>query len=111
MSFQRICAGICAIAGVAVLAGLGWALLGASVLLFAAAAPARLLVFGRRLRAATVAGWQWLTTGRRSIAVASMPLAIVMLPLGVGLIAGVGAAVVAGGVALGAVSLLTGQNA
>jgi hypothetical protein len=111
MRFQRIAAALCAIAGVFVLAGFGWSLVAAAVLLFVSPAPAQLPVFGRKLRAAVLAGWHWLTTGRRAVAVASMPLAVLLLPLGVGLVAGVGWAVVSGAVSLAGVSLLTGQNA
>ncbi len=112
MSIQRFAAGVCAVAGVAVLAGLGWALLAAAALLtLAPPAPALARVW-RQLRVDGRRAWRWLHDGgRRAVAIASLPAAVVLLPVGVGLIAGLGWAVFSGAVSLGGVSLLAGQNA
>jgi hypothetical protein len=111
MELRRIMAAGCAVAGVAVLAGVGWALLAAAVLLAVTPAPRRLLAAGRGVRGAAVSAVRWLATGRRAVATASMSGAVTLLAVGVGIGVGVGAGLAAGGVALGAVSLLSGWNA
>ena len=91
MSLQRVAAALCAVAGVTLLAGPGWALLTAAAFLFvssrATASPS--LALGRvRWAAATV--WRWLAGGRQAVAAASTPVAIVGLGVGMGLAFGVG---------------------
>lgn len=109
MDLRRVAAAACAVAGVAVLAGPGWALLAAAVLL--CVVPARLAAAGRGIRARAVSAWRWLASGRRAVATASMPAAVVLAPVGAGVMAGVGAGLLAAAVALGAVSVLSGWNA
>ncbi len=111
MTFRQVAAAGCAVAGVAVLAGPGWALIAAAALLYVVPAPTRLKVAAGRVRSATVAAWRWLATGRRAVAAASMPTAVLLLAVGAGVAAGAGVGLAVAGVALGAVSVLSGWNA
>ena len=103
-------AAACAVAGVAVLAGPGWALLAAAVLIFVTPTPAAARAAVDRVRPRLVRAWRWLTTSRRSAAVATMPVSVVLVPVGVGMFAGIGYAVFVAGVILTGVSLLLGWN-
>jgi hypothetical protein len=112
MGIRRVAAGACAVAGVAVLTGLGWALLTAAALMFIAPPAPALVRVWDQLRVDGRRAWRWLAGGgRRTVAIASLPAAVILLPVGVGLIAGLGWAVFSGAVSLGGVSLLAGQNA
>jgi len=110
MSIQRVLAGVCAVAGVALLAGPGWALLVAALLLFLAPEPKRIRSAVGRCREALASTGTWLMSGRRSVAAATMPVAFVAVGAGVLLMAGVGAALLAAGVVLGGLSLHLGWN-
>lgn len=101
----RVLAGVCAVSGVALLAGAGWALLLAAVLLCVVGPSARLTVAATRSRAALAAAWRWLLTGRQAVAAASMPLAVVGLAVGLGLAVGVGWGIAAAAVSVGGLSL------
>lgn len=112
MRIQRFAAGCLAVAGIVVLAGVGWALLAAGALLYIATPGPSL---GRIWRQGVVdarRAWRWMVAGgRRSVAIVSMPAAVLLLAVGIGASVGIGWGVVAGGSALAAVSLLAGQNA
>lgn len=108
-------AAACVVAGVAVLAGLGWALLAAGALtwLTPRALPPTLAgrvkavwssVLGRIRRV------EWAGRGRRSASVIAMGLAMLAIPLGVGLSIGAGPAIITSGVLLVSFSLLAGWN-
>jgi len=107
-------AGLCVVAGVGVLAGVGWALLAAAAVVYLTPVPPRVrqLATSTRDRAAAVAGkaWRWLTTGRHQVAMAITAAALVLVPAGVGLRFGAPwALVVLGGMAAG-VGLLLGWD-
>lgn len=105
MGIQRLLAAACAVAGVGVLAGLGWALLTAAVLLFAVPSADGLHTAVRRVRSVAAAIWRWLATGRQAVAAASMPAAILALALGIGLALGPGWGLAAAGVVIGGLAL------
>jgi hypothetical protein len=114
----RWLAASCAVAGVGVLAGLGWALLAAAVVLAVLPEPSFMLdLVGRGRRLAAGAGEKARRrlavrgAGRRAVAVASMPAALVLGPVGFAVVAGVGVGLIAAAVALAALSLLAGWNA
>lgn len=90
VSIPRVLAGLCAVAGVLVLAGLGWALLTAAAILFLAPVSPGLLSAPRRIRDAAAAVWRWLAGGRQAVAAASTPVAIIGLAVGISLAVGVG---------------------
>lgn len=102
---QRPLAGVCAVAGLALLAGPGWALLAASVLLAVAPPSRRMTVAAVRVRQMAAAVWRWLLTGRQAVAGAAMPLAIVAVGAGLGLALGAGWGLAAAGLAVGGLSL------
>jgi hypothetical protein len=124
---HRWAATACLAAGVWILAGPGWALLalGALVWLLAPAGSGALRADALQTRAAGAAAavrdaWSRMRAApRRSIAVTTMVVGALLLPLGVGVLAGaaVGAAIGAGagavtaGAELAGLSLLTGWNA
>lgn len=105
MEIRRFLAGACAIAGIALLAGLGWALLSAAALLFVSSPPQRIQAVSDRVRVSALALWRWLTTGRQAIAAASMPLAILSIGIGLGLAVGAGWGIAAAGVVVGGLSI------
>jgi len=110
MHVNRVVAGVCAVAGIWILTGPGWALLVASGLLLVLPESGRVsamaAVAGSQVRAA----WRWVVGSKRSVAVATMPGAVVLVPLGLGITFGAGIGVAVLGAMLGAVSLLTGWN-
>ena len=102
-------------AGVWLLAGAGWALLAGGFLVFglwpqgaetALSRPARVVAE----RARRVAGWA-AGVPRRAVAVGGMGGGLALVPAGLGLWIGLGAAVVAAGGLLIGLSLLAGQGA
>jgi len=106
----------CLVAGVAVLAGAGWALLAAGGLLLVT--PVSAASLRTRIAAAYAGGarglargWGWFTAGRRRVATVAAPSSLLLVPSGVALTYGVGLAFVAAGVMLAAFSLLLGWNA
>lgn len=109
-SFVVLCL---AFAGTWSLAGRGWALLAAAFLVAVLwrrepdwlRAYARAVPVVRRLAARAAAA------PRKSVSVTGMAGAVLLLPAGFALAAGLGAGLVAGAVALAGVSLLTGWNA
>ncbi len=101
----------CAISGVFLLAGPGWALLAAAALLWLSPRSDRLSAGAVRLRAAAATGMSWLVTSRRTVAAAGMPFAIVLIVAGLGVVFGIGWAVFGAGVLVGALSLHLGWNA
>ncbi|MEV2277860.1 hypothetical protein AB0I72_19970 [Nocardiopsis sp. NPDC049922] len=124
---HRWAATACMAAGVWILAGPGWALLslGGLVWLLAPAGSGELRADALRQRAtgaaaAARAAWGRMRTApRRFIAVMTMVVGALLLPLGVGVLtgalvgvaAGAGAGAVTAGVAAAGLSLLTGWNA
>ena len=102
-------------AGVWLLAGLGWALVTASVLVFAfwpQGADNMLAVFTRR--AATLgrrAVVRVKAAPRRAVAGGGMAAGLVLAPVGFAVALGVGAGLMAAGVGLVGLSLLTGNGA
>jgi hypothetical protein len=113
---RAVLVGGCAVAGVAVLAGPGWALLAAAAVLWAVPTPALVAVWARRagtrLRDTVSFGRGWVTAhSRRAAALVSAPAAVVLIPVGVGLSFGLGFALISAGLILGAGSLFTGWNA
>jgi hypothetical protein len=111
MNPQRVTAGLCALVGLYVLVGPGWALLAAGALLWMAPEPRRVSAFAKRTAAGMGRAWRWVASSRRRVAIAVTPSAIVVAAIGAALIggAGVGLVVAAGG--MSGVSLLAGWNA
>ncbi len=108
---RRWLAGGCAVAGVAVLAGIGWGLLVAAALLFLAPAPDALRVRAVAVTAGVVRVWRWLLSGRQAVAAAVMPFAVLGLGVGVGLAVGVGWGLAAAAVSVGGMSLAADRAA
>jgi hypothetical protein len=115
---RRWIAGACLVAGVAVLVGIGWALLAAAAVVYLVELPPVVTTLPGRVRAGLLRGragllaaWRWLTLGRRSVAIASMPASVILVPIGVGVIFGLGWALVVAGVLLLLVAVLAGWNA
>lgn len=114
MDLRRVVAAVCAVAGVVILAGFGWALLAAAVLLFAAAPPTQVKALGRWLGEVG----RWAASAQRRAAITVMPPAVVLLAVGVGLVfgtgfglvAGVGATLIVLGLSAGGLSLALGWN-
>jgi len=114
MGMQRILAGVCAVAGVAVLAGAGWALIAAGVLLFAAPAPQMFAAWTSRARSAALRGWLgWrsLLGQRRQLAEVAMPVGIVLAVAAAAVGIGVAGALTAGAASMVGLSLVLGWNA
>lgn len=110
MQIRRYLAGACAVAGVAVLAGLGWALLAAAALLLITPEPQRLHAAAGRARAGIRAAWRWLKSGRQAIAAASMPIAILCIAAGLSMAIGVGWGITAAGVVVGGLSIAADKS-
>ena len=112
---RSVLAACLAFAGVWLLAGAGWALVAGACLVFAlwpqgaeTAFSGALRVSGERAR--RLAGWV-MSAPRRAVATVSMGGGLALVPAGLGLWIGIGAAVaVAGGLFIG-LSLLAGQGA
>lgn len=111
MGLQRILAGVCAVAGVAVLAGAGWALIAAAVLLFVLPTPTRLAAVAARGRVAVLAGWRWLLVGRRQVAQAAMPTGLGLAVAAAAITFGVAGALAAAAAGMVGLSLVLGWNA
>lgn len=109
---HRAAAVACLSAGLWILAGPGWALLALGGLLWIVAPretqPVKLADLAERAREIAAVARQ---APRRAAAVGSMAAGAIALPSGVLLVAGVGAGVIAAGVVLGGVSLVTGWDA
>lgn len=107
----------CAVAGVTVLAGLGWGLLAAALVLAVLPEPSTMTSAAGRIRGAAVDVRKKARAigarghGRRVVARWQMGAALLLTPLGTMVWAGVGAGVVVAGLGLAAVSLLVGWNA
>src|SRR5512139_713223 len=110
VEIRRAVAGACAVAGVAVLAGPGWALLAAAALLWLSPMPQRLTKAAERAANAAGLVWRWLKSGRQAIAAASMPIAIMCVAVGLGLAVGLGWGITAAGVAVGGLSLAANNS-
>jgi hypothetical protein len=112
MGIQRIMAGLCAVAGAYILAGPGWALLGAAVLLSISPATLtpRVNAQGARVVAATLRSWRWLANGRRRAAAVAMPVALGSMTGGALVLGGIGVGLLVAGVLSGALSLMLGWN-
>ncbi len=108
---RRCAAAAAAVAGVLVLAGVGWALLVAAVLLFLAPVPDFLRARGARAAAAVGRVWRWLLSGRQQVAAASMPLAILGLAVGLGMAVGPGWGIAAAAVSVGYLSIAADRAA
>jgi hypothetical protein len=111
MMARRIVMIACLVAGIGVLAGVGWALLAAGVLAEVAwprEQPVWLPAVERRARAAVAAAW---AAPRRAVAAVLMAAGMVAVPVGVLLAAGFGVSLVVAGALAGGVSLLVGWNA
>ena len=107
-------AGLCVVAGVGVLAGVGWALLAAAAVVYLTPVPPRVRTLATNARdwTAVAAGkaWRWLSTGRHQVAMGITPVALVLVPFGTSLVFGLGwALIVLGGLAAG-VGLLLGWD-
>lgn len=111
---RRWSAAACLVAGVAVLASPGWALLAAAAVLYLTPVPDT--VRARARTAAKTAGdaglrvWLWLTGSKRATAIAASCAGIVLVPLGVGVVAAAGFGVIAAGVLLLGAGLMLGWN-
>jgi len=110
---------VCVVAGVFVLAGLGWALLAAGVLIYLTPTAASTVSLRSRLVAVAVVakragtrlrGFDWPGRGRRVAAGVSMLPALVLVAVGVAVTFGAGEGIIAAGVGLGGFSLLSGWN-
>lgn len=112
----------CAVAGVTVLAGLGWGLLAAALVLAVLPEPSAMTswVSGKagRIRGAAVDARkktrQLVTArggGRRVVAQGQMGAALVLGPIGTMMWVGIGAGLIVAAAGLAAVSLLVGWNA
>lgn len=111
---QRMIATLFLVAGVAMVAGVGWGLLAAGALLWFRDDRAEAWV---RDRVARVRAWYGRTVERlraaprRMVSGVTMGAGLVTAPVGVAAIAGVGAGVLAAGAALVGFSLLLGWGA
>jgi hypothetical protein len=105
----------CALAGVWLLAGPGWALITAAFLVFALwprGADAPVVAWARRAGDLARAGAGRVKTApRRMAATGSMVGAVALIPAGFGIAVGIGVGVAAAGFTLAGVSLLAGWNA
>lgn len=105
----------CAVAGVGVLAGPGWALLAAAAALWVIPTPATVAGWvgrvGTRAWVVTATAGRWVAGSRRRVAIVTAPAAAVLAPVGVAMSLGAGAGLVAAGLVLGGMSMLTGWNA
>jgi hypothetical protein len=113
---RAVLVGGCAVAGIGLLAGPGWALLAAAAVLWVLPTPTLVAAWTRRagtqLRATAGSSRRWVTThSRRAAALATAPAAGVLIPVGVGLSFGLGFALISAGLILGAGSLFSGWNA
>lgn len=111
---QRVVAGGCATAGIWLLAGPGWALLALGALMWVCAPRGRgagLPAWGQVRATAAAAARRVAVMPRRAVAVVSMGAGVAGVPSGMALAFGAGAAVLAAGVMLVGVSMLTGWNA
>jgi hypothetical protein len=114
--FRVVLVGGCMVAGVGLLAGPGWALLTAAAALWAVPTPALVVTWvrqaGARARGMIGSGRRWMAThSRRAAALVSAPVAVVLIPVGVGITFGVGFALVSAGLIFGAGALFAGWNA
>lgn len=107
----------CAVAGVTVLAGPGWALLAAAFVLLVLPEPRSLAILADRVRGAAT-GVREKTravrargAGRRAVAQGQMAAALLLGPLGTAVWVGVGAGLVVAALGLAALSLHLGWNA
>jgi hypothetical protein len=109
---QRTIAIACVVAAAAVLAGVGWALLTAGLILFVVPVRAGRDVMPR-LRDAAAAARRAVVhlRGRRAVAASAMIAAVLLLPVGVALVSNTGAGLIAAAASLAGVSLLYGWNA
>ena len=106
MHVRRVLAGVCAVAGITLLAGPGWALLAAAAILFLYPPPVGVHGAVLRVREAAAAAGRWIISGRRQAkAAAAMPLAILGLASGLSLAVGVGWGIAAAGLCVGGLSL------
>ena len=101
---------MCAVAGIALLAGPGWALLVAAALLYTAPrlneVPAGVRLVWARAQIHGRAARVWLTTpGRQRKAAAAMPVAVLGLAVGLAVAVGVGWGITAASLAVGGLSL------
>ena len=107
-------AGLCAVCGVGVLAGWGWALLAAAAVVYLTPVPARvrMLARGARSRLVTLArrSWRWLRTGRHEVAIVLAAAAVLLAPVGFGVALGSGAAIIAAAGLVGMGALLLGWD-
>jgi len=107
-------AGLCVVAGVGVLAGPGWALLAAAVVLYLTPVPERVRHLARKARAWTMgksrATRRWLVTGRHQVAMAAMPVGVILVPVGAGMAFGAGWALIIAGALCVGVALLLGWD-
>lgn len=103
-------AGLCAVLGVGVLAGPGWALLAAAVVLYLTPVPQRATRIARALAARAVRATRWVLTGRHQVAMSVTPVAIVLVPVGAGVVAGVGWALIVFGLLVLGLALLLGWD-
>ena len=112
---RSVLAACLASAGVYVLAGPGWALLAGASLVFALVpgdADSLLAAWSRRAGGlARLAAAAAASAPRRAVAAAGMGGGLALVPAGLGLWIGLGAAAVAAGGLLIGLSLLTGQGA
>lgn len=117
MELRRVAAAGCAVAGVAVLAGVGWALLAAAVLLAVLPEPRWLAILADRVRGAAAALREKTRmirargAGRRAVAQGQMAAALLLGPLGMIVWVGVGAGLVVAAAGLAVLSLHLGWNA
>jgi hypothetical protein len=84
VDLQRGAAFVCAVVGLAILAGIGWALMLAAVLLFVSPQSAVTRRMGVRAGLSVKRVWRWLLTGRQRIAAALVPPAVLALAVGIG---------------------------
>jgi hypothetical protein len=103
-------AGLCGVAGVAVLAGPGWALLAAALVFYLTPLPSRVTRIARLVPARAVRAWRWLVTGRHQVAMSVTPVAIVLVPVGAGFVAGLGWALIVFGLLVLGLALLLGWD-
>src|SRR6266702_1497420 len=110
---RSLVAACLAFAGVFVLAGAGWALLAGAFLVFAAwrREPDWAVLRARGAAASRRVAAQVKARPRRATAVGGMTGGSVLLPIGLGLVSGLGVAVAACGGLLIGLSLLAGQGA
>jgi hypothetical protein len=103
-------AGAFVVVGVGIIAGLGWAFLAAAVVVYLTPVPQRVVGAARWAAGQAGRSWRWVLTGRHQVAMTATPAALVLVPVGAGVVAGIGWALITAGVLVLGLALLLGWD-